>query len=125
MSATPFRRPLFLRRPKSIRGKLVRIVLSTTAIALLVAAIAMLTYDLVSYRQTVVAGLSAEAEILALSTAPALAFDDHAVALNGDDRPFDDLPFFAEVTRLDAGFEEGSEGISSGSYVRRLLVMGA
>jgi two-component system, sensor histidine kinase len=80
MSDTPFRRPLFLRRPKSIRGKLVRIVLSTTAIALGVAAIAMLSYDLVSYRQTVVAGLSAEAEILALSTAPALAFDDHAVA---------------------------------------------
>src|SRR6202044_486144 len=33
--------------------------------------------------------------------------DDHAVALNGDDRPFDDLPFFAELSTLEAGFEEG------------------
>ncbi|HTC43722.1 MAG TPA: ATP-binding protein [Steroidobacteraceae bacterium] len=54
--------------------------LLTTAIALVAAAIALLTYDLLSYRQSLVAGLSAEADILALSTAPALAFDDRAVA---------------------------------------------
>jgi signal transduction histidine kinase/ActR/RegA family two-component response regulator len=71
----------FLPRPNSVRAKLIRIVLSTTAIALIVAAIAMLTYDLSNYRQSVVAGLAAEAGILALSTAPAVAFDDHAVAL--------------------------------------------
>ena len=71
----------FLPRANSVRAKLIHIVLSTTAIALIVAAIAMLTYDLSNYRQSVVAGLAAEAGILALSTAPALAFDDHAVAL--------------------------------------------
>lgn len=70
-----------LPRPNSVRAKLIRIVLSTTAIALLVAAIAMLTYDLSNYRQSVVSGLSAEASVLALSTAPAVAFDDRAVAL--------------------------------------------
>jgi signal transduction histidine kinase/ActR/RegA family two-component response regulator len=71
----------FLPAPNSVRAKLIRIVLSTTAIALIVAAIALLTYDLSNYRQSVVSGLSAEAGILALSTAPAVAFDDRAVAL--------------------------------------------
>jgi len=70
-----------LPRPNSVRAKLIRIVLSTTAIALIVAAIAMLTYDLSNYRQALVSGLSAEAGILALSTAPAIEFDDRAVAL--------------------------------------------
>jgi signal transduction histidine kinase/ActR/RegA family two-component response regulator len=73
-------RPRFLPRPNTVRGKLIGIVLLTTASALVVAASALLTYDLVSYRQSVVAGLSAEADILALSTAPAVAFDDRAVA---------------------------------------------
>jgi two-component system, sensor histidine kinase len=74
------RRPRFIPRSNSIRGKLIGIVLLTTATALVAAAIALLTYDLLSYRQTLVAGLSAEADILALSTAPALAFDDRGVA---------------------------------------------
>jgi two-component system, sensor histidine kinase len=81
VSRIPFlRRPWFIPPRNSIRGKLIRIVLLTTATALLAAAIALLTYDLLSYRQTLVAGLSAEADILALSTAPALAFDDRPVA---------------------------------------------
>ena len=71
----------FLPPPNSVRAKLIRIVMSTTAIALIVAAIAMLSYDLSNYRQSVVSGLSAEAGVLALSTAAAVAFDDRAVAL--------------------------------------------
>jgi signal transduction histidine kinase/CheY-like chemotaxis protein len=74
------RRPGFLPHPNSVRRKLIGIVLRTTAIALVVAVIAMLTYDLSSYRQSWVSDLSAEADILALSTAPAVAFDDRAVA---------------------------------------------
>jgi len=82
MDRTPVTRLAgFLPRPNSVRAKLIRIVLSTTAIALIVAAIAMLTYDLSNYRQALVSGLSAEAGILALSTAPAIQFDDRAVAL--------------------------------------------
>jgi signal transduction histidine kinase/ActR/RegA family two-component response regulator len=73
-------RPGFLPHANSVRGKLIGIVLRTTAIALVVAAVAMLTYDLLSYRQSWVSDLSAEADILALSTAPAVAFDDRAVA---------------------------------------------
>ena len=74
------RRPGFLPHPNSVRGKLIGIVLRTTAIALVVAVIAMLTYDLSSYRKSWISDLSAEADILALSTAPAVAFDDRAVA---------------------------------------------
>jgi len=64
----------------SVRGKLLRVVLLTTAIALCVTGIALLTHELYVYRTTGAADLSTEATILASSTAPALAFDDHAVA---------------------------------------------
>jgi len=64
----------------SVRGRLMRLVLLTTGIAVWVAGIAMLTQDLSVYRKSWAADLSNEAAILALSTAPALEFDDHAVA---------------------------------------------
>lgn len=67
-------------RANSVRGKLIGIVLATTGLALVVAAIAMLTYDLSTFRKSWIADLSAEAQILALSIAPAVAFDDHDVA---------------------------------------------
>ncbi|MFL6578474.1 MAG: PAS domain-containing protein [Povalibacter sp.] len=65
---------------RSVRGKLMGIVLLSTAIALLVAGLAMLAHDLTVYRQSWAADLASEAGILALSTAPALAFDDRATA---------------------------------------------
>jgi signal transduction histidine kinase/ActR/RegA family two-component response regulator len=61
---------------RSVRGKLMRVVLITTAIALWVAGSAMLTYDLNVYRGSWASDLKTEAAILALSTGPALAFDD-------------------------------------------------
>jgi PAS domain S-box-containing protein len=64
----------------SVRGKLMRVVLLTTAIALTVTGIAMLTHELTVYRQSWAIDLSNESAILALSTAPALAFDDQVVA---------------------------------------------
>ncbi len=64
----------------SVRGKLMRVVLLTTAIALLVTGTAMLTHELTVYRRTWATDLANEASILALSTAPALAFDDQVVA---------------------------------------------
>ena len=79
-STSVFRLPDLLPHRNSVRGKLIGIVLRTTAIALVVAVAAMLTYDLSSYRHSWIADLSAEADILALSTAPAVAFDDRAVA---------------------------------------------
>jgi PAS domain S-box-containing protein len=65
---------------RTVRGKLTAVVLLTTAIALLVAGTAMLTHDLSVYRRSWVGDLATEANILALSTAPALDFDDREVA---------------------------------------------
>ena len=68
------------RARRSVRGRLMMVVLVTTAIAVLLAGIAMLTQDLLVYRHSWVSDLSTEARILALSTAPAVAFDDQPAA---------------------------------------------
>jgi signal transduction histidine kinase/ActR/RegA family two-component response regulator len=65
---------------RSVRGKLMRIVLLTTAIALLAAGIGMLTHDLSVYRDSWVADLDTQASILATSTASALVTGDRSVA---------------------------------------------
>jgi two-component system, sensor histidine kinase len=65
---------------RSVRGKLMRIVLLTTAIALLAAGIGMLTHDLSVYRDSWVADLETQASILATSTASALVSGDRSVA---------------------------------------------
>jgi signal transduction histidine kinase len=64
----------------SVRAKLMRVVLLTTALALTVSGIAMLWHELYVYRTAWAADISSEAAIVALSTVPALAFDDHAGA---------------------------------------------
>jgi signal transduction histidine kinase/ActR/RegA family two-component response regulator len=68
------------RAQKSVRGKLMRIVVLTTAIALLAAGVGMLTHDLTVYRDSWVADLDTQATILATSTASALVSGDHSVA---------------------------------------------
>lgn len=70
-----------IRQPRrSVGGKLMLVVLLTTAIALLVAGAALLFHDLRENRQSWAADLATEGSILALSTAPALAFDDRPAA---------------------------------------------
>jgi len=66
--------------PRSVRSKMMMVVVQTTGIALLLAAVAMSAQDLTAYRQARAAQLTTEANILALATAPALAFDDHTAA---------------------------------------------
>jgi signal transduction histidine kinase/ActR/RegA family two-component response regulator len=65
---------------RSVGRKLMLVALVTTAIALLVAGISLLTRDLHAYRVGLGSDLRTEASILALSTGPALAFDDHVAA---------------------------------------------
>jgi PAS domain S-box-containing protein len=67
--------------PRSVRSKLMVVVVQTTAIALLLSAVAMSAQDLTAYRQARASQLATEASILALASAPALAFDDHAAAV--------------------------------------------
>ena len=65
-------------RPQAVRRKLMAVIVRTTAIALFLAAVAMSLVDMTAYRNGRASQLSTEASILALATAPALAFDDHA-----------------------------------------------
>ncbi|MEO8165931.1 MAG: CHASE sensor domain-containing protein, partial [Betaproteobacteria bacterium] len=68
----------FLR--KSVRIKLMSVVLATTLAALLAAATALVIYEMRSYKKTWINDLSTQAELLALISAPALAFDDPGAA---------------------------------------------
>lgn len=64
----------------SVRSKLVLMAVSTTFVALLAAAIAMLLYDLRKFQKDGVADLMTQADIIAIVTAPALAFNDAKTA---------------------------------------------
>src|SRR5262249_35217760 len=64
----------------SIRYKLAMVVLATTLAALLVTGIALVIYDLRTYRDSGFSDLSAQAEIIGRASAPALAFDDPKAA---------------------------------------------
>jgi signal transduction histidine kinase/ActR/RegA family two-component response regulator len=68
------------RARRSIRGKLMSVILLTTAAALIFASAAMLVRDLTVYRHDWDNEIQAEAKMIALATAPALAFDDHRLA---------------------------------------------
>jgi two-component system, sensor histidine kinase len=65
---------------RSVRRKLMLVVLATTFAALLVTAIAMLIYDLRTYQRSWVNDLVTQADLLGRASAPALAFDDPAAA---------------------------------------------
>jgi len=64
----------------SLRSKLTIVVLLTTGVALLTMTTALLHRDLSHYWEALAADLNTEAGILALSTAPAMAFDDRRTA---------------------------------------------
>lgn len=66
----------------SVRNALMSIVVQTTGIALLLSGAALLTNDLATYRRARASDLATEASILALASAPALAFDDHTAAVD-------------------------------------------
>jgi PAS domain S-box-containing protein len=68
------------RLPSTVRGTLLGIVLLTTMIVLLVTGVALLIHDLAVYRASYAKDVATEASILALSTAPSLAFDNREVA---------------------------------------------
>ena len=70
----------FHRLRYSVRGKLLAVVVATTVIAVLVSGVAMLSHDLMVYRRSWTSDLSTQANILALSTAPALLFNDRDTA---------------------------------------------
>src|SRR3569833_2578911 len=66
--------------PRSVRGKMMRIVVITTAIALLAAGTGMLAHDLSVYRDSWVADLDTQSRILATSSSSAQTSGDRAIA---------------------------------------------
>ncbi len=64
----------------SLRRKLLGVMLLTTLVAVIVALAAMIAYDLRTYHEGWVSDVSAQAELLGRTTAPALTFDDARVA---------------------------------------------
>jgi signal transduction histidine kinase/ActR/RegA family two-component response regulator len=69
-----------LRRTRSIRQKVMLVVLLTTVSALLVAAGAMLAYETRAYRTAAIEDLRTQADIVARASAAAVAFDDPVAA---------------------------------------------
>ncbi|HEY0817722.1 MAG TPA: ATP-binding protein [Rhizobacter sp.] len=67
-------------RPGSLQAQLIRVVLLTSLVSLLVALGAMILYDLRTYHRAWLADMSAQAELIGQTLAPALAFDDAKVA---------------------------------------------
>ena len=65
---------------RSVRYKLLALMLATTLVALVVAVAALVAYDSHDYYGRVVADLTTQAEILGRSSVAALAFDDRAAA---------------------------------------------
>ncbi len=65
---------------RSLRQKLLRLMLLTTLVALIVALGAMIGYELRVYHRTLVSDMTTQAELLGRTIAPALAFDDPGVA---------------------------------------------
>jgi methyl-accepting chemotaxis protein len=65
---------------RSISRKLMVVVLTTTFMALMVSAIAMLAYDIRTYQASWVADLRTQADLVARGSAPALNFDDRKAA---------------------------------------------
>jgi signal transduction histidine kinase/CheY-like chemotaxis protein len=66
--------------PGSVRNKLLAVVLLTTLVALLVALVAMIGYDLRVYHRSWVSDVATQAELLGRTSTAALAFDDARAA---------------------------------------------
>ncbi len=65
---------------RSVRGKLGAAVMLTAIVVLVTSGVATLVHDLSVYRRSWAADIGTEANLLALTVAPALAFDDRATA---------------------------------------------
>jgi signal transduction histidine kinase/ActR/RegA family two-component response regulator len=64
----------------SLQRRVMAVVLSTTCAALLLSAVALMLYEVGTYRDAWIRDLTTQADLIARSTAPALAFDDRKAA---------------------------------------------
>lgn len=68
--------------PDAVRRRLLSVVLLTTGTSILLAGVLMLAHDLAAYRLSLTTELVTQADVLALSTAPAVDFYDSVAANN-------------------------------------------
>jgi signal transduction histidine kinase/CheY-like chemotaxis protein len=93
----------------SLQRRLLAVTMLTSLVALLVALGAMVAYDLSAYHKSAVDDLTAQAELLGRSSAPALEFDDHKVAS-------ENLALLRLQPRIRAAALYGAEGERFASY---------
>jgi signal transduction histidine kinase/CheY-like chemotaxis protein len=94
---------------RSLRQELTRASLLTTAIALLLCAAALLLYELTTYRSAWTADLRTQADLVARSSAAALAFNEAKTAN-------DNLAFFHQQPRVRAAAVYDAQGALFASY---------
>jgi len=102
---------------RSIRHKLALMVLATTLLALVVAGIALVIYDLRIYREAGFNDLMTQADILGRASAPALAFDDPKAA-------GENLQLLKAKPKISGAAIYGAKGKLFASYTRRDLDLG-
>jgi signal transduction histidine kinase len=96
---------------RSLTSKLVGVVLVTTFVALTLALGAMTAYTLRDYHRALLADMHTQAELIGRMTAPALAFDDDAVAKSN-------LALLALRSQVQAAAIYSARGALFASYAR-------
>ncbi|AXA91535.1 hypothetical protein DPH57_10465 [Massilia sp. YMA4] len=103
-----------MRKPATVRAKLIVMALATTFAALVTMSASMLIYDLTTFQQNWVDDLTTQAEIVATVSAPAVSFNDPAVARQN-------LALLRVRPQIEAGAIYGANGVMFASYAQSAL----
>ena len=106
---------------RSIRQKLNFTLMATTLLALVLAGIALVVFDLRSQLRTIEDDLTTQADIMALVSGPALAFEDPKVATENLTQVSDYVAFKREFRQL-FGFEVDGVDYAQPAETERPLV---
>ncbi|MBA5606920.1 response regulator [Duganella sp. FT3S] len=99
-----------MRQTRSLRQKLLGVVLLTTLVALLVSVGTIIGYDLRTYHRNILADLSTQSELIGHMTSAALAFDDPRLAT-------ENLALLRLRPKINAGAIYNARGQLFASYV--------
>ncbi len=100
-----------LLRDVSIKYKIVIIIIFTSGISLAIAAAAVITFDIQSYKSSLVDELAVEADIIAANSTAALTFEDYDAAR-------ETLSALRHEDRIVLAYLLSHEGLHFGEYVR-------
>jgi signal transduction histidine kinase/CheY-like chemotaxis protein/HAMP domain-containing protein len=98
-------------RDRPIRNKVNALIIAASGVALLLAAVGVLTYDLTTLRPRALRDLTTQAELIRINTAPALAFQDPKAAT-------ENLATLRAKREITAAALYGPDGRLFASYVR-------